>query len=62
MMRVALDSNILAYLAGVSRSAEDDGKIAQVRGLVSRLGESVSLIAPASVHDGDALITKRMNT
>ena len=46
MMRVALDSNILAYLAGVSRSAEDDGKIAKVRDLVSRLAESVSLIAP----------------
>lgn len=47
MMRVALDSNILAYLAGVSRSAEDDSKIAKVRELVSRLAESVSLIAPA---------------
>jgi predicted nucleic acid-binding protein len=47
MMRVALDSNILAYLAGVSRSTEDDGKIAKVRKLVSRLAESVSLIAPA---------------
>jgi predicted nucleic acid-binding protein len=47
MMRVALDSNILAYLAGVSRSAEDDDKIAKVRELVSRLAKSVSLIAPA---------------
>lgn len=47
MMRVALDSNILAYLAGVSRSAEDDDKIAKVREVVSRLAESVSLIAPA---------------
>lgn len=47
MMRVALDSNILAYLAGVSRSAGDDGKIAKVRELVSRLAESASLVAPA---------------
>lgn len=46
-MRVALDSNILAYLAGVSRSAEDDDKIANVRELVSRLAKTVSLIAPA---------------
>ncbi|HKT15697.1 MAG TPA: PIN domain-containing protein [Allosphingosinicella sp.] len=46
-MRVALDSNILAYLAGVSRSADDDGKIAKVRELVSRLAKSASLIAPA---------------
>jgi len=47
MMRVALDSNILAYLAGVSRSTEDDDKIAKVRELVSRLSKAVILIAPA---------------
>src|SRR3546814_20547298 len=47
MMRIALDSNILAYLAGVSRSVEDDAKIARVRELVSRLANSASLIAPA---------------
>jgi predicted nucleic acid-binding protein len=46
-MRIALDSNILAYLAGVSRSAQDDDKIAKVRALVSRLAESVSIVAPA---------------
>jgi Predicted nucleic-acid-binding protein, contains PIN domain len=46
-MRVALDSNILAYLAGVSRSTEDDDKIAKVRELVSRLSKAVILIAPA---------------
>src|SRR3546814_12885262 len=44
---IALDSNILAYLAGVSRSVEDDAKIARVRELVSRLANSASLIAPA---------------
>jgi predicted nucleic acid-binding protein len=47
MIRIALDSNILAYLAGVSRSAEDDGKIARVRALIGRLGDTASLIAPA---------------
>lgn len=46
-MRVALDTNILAYLAGVSRSAEDDGKIDRVRGLVERLALSAALLAPA---------------
>ncbi|MGJ3629440.1 type II toxin-antitoxin system Phd/YefM family antitoxin [Sphingomonas sp. MMS24-JH45] len=29
MIRVALDSNILAYLAGVCRVAEDEAKVAQ---------------------------------
>lgn len=47
MTRVALDSNILAYLAGVSRTAEDEDKIAKSRNLVARLAASVSLIAPA---------------
>lgn len=46
MTRVALDSNILAYLAGVSRGAADEGKIAAVRELVARLSPSVSFIAP----------------
>lgn len=47
MIRVALDSNILAYLAGVSRTAEDDAKIEKVRELLRDLGERVSLVAPA---------------
>ncbi len=46
MTRVALDSNILAYLAGISRSPEDDGKIAKVRALVAQLADTASLIAP----------------
>jgi predicted nucleic acid-binding protein len=45
-MRVALDSNILAYLAGVSRNAADDHKIAVVRSLLRQINESASLIAP----------------
>lgn len=46
MTRVALDSNVLAYLAGVSRTAEDEGKIAKIRALVERLANSASLVAP----------------
>jgi predicted nucleic acid-binding protein len=47
MTRVALDSNILVYLAGVSRTAEDEEKIERVRGLVGRLSRSSNLVAPA---------------
>ena len=47
MTRVALDSNVLAYLAGVSRSSDDDSKIAEARSLIRRLADLVSLIAPA---------------
>ena len=47
MTRVALDSNILVYLAGVSRVAEDEEKIGAVRSLVERLSRSSNLVAPA---------------
>ncbi len=47
MTRVALDSNVLAYLAGVSRSSEDEAKITKARSLIKRLADHVSLIAPA---------------
>jgi len=46
MSRVALDSNVLAYLAGVSRVAADDDKIDKIRKLVQRLTPAASLIAP----------------
>lgn len=47
MTRLALDTNILAYLAGGSRDARDEAKIEQVRALVGNLGAKVSLVAPA---------------
>lgn len=47
MTRVALDSNILVYLAGVSRTPADDAKVENVRKLVARLSSLVSLVAPA---------------
>ena len=47
MTRIALDSNVLAYLAGVSRSGEDEPKITEARSLIRRLADHVSLIAPA---------------
>ena len=46
-MRVALDTNILAYLAGVSRSVEDDSKVDRVRDIVEQLARSTTLLAPA---------------
>jgi predicted nucleic acid-binding protein len=47
MTRVALDSNILVYLAGVSRTSADDAKVARTRDLIKRLSALVSLVAPA---------------
>lgn len=47
MTRIGLDSNILAYLAGISRASEDDDKIARVRDLIACLSTSASLVAPS---------------
>lgn len=46
-MRVALDSNILAYSAGVRRVAEDDAKIDRTHRLMETLGQVATLVAPA---------------
>ena len=47
MISIALDSNILAYLAGVCRVPADTPKIKEVRRLITMLSPSVKLIAPA---------------
>jgi len=47
MTRVALDTNVLAYLAGVTRSSDDEAKINETRSLIKRFSDHVSLIAPA---------------
>jgi predicted nucleic acid-binding protein len=58
MNRIALDTNILAYLTGVSRVAADDVKIAVTRDLVSRLGTQASLIAPTQTL-GELFVVQR---
>jgi predicted nucleic acid-binding protein len=45
MTRVALDSNILAYLAGVDRAEEDKEKIGRIQALIRTLS-AATLIAP----------------
>jgi predicted nucleic acid-binding protein len=46
MIRVALDTNILAYLAGVCRSRSDAAKVSQIRDLIRRIGSAASLVTP----------------
>ncbi|MEQ1495893.1 MAG: PIN domain-containing protein [Novosphingobium sp.] len=45
-MRVAFDSNILAYLAGVSHGEADDAKIGLIRSAVRKLKDGVTFVAP----------------
>lgn len=45
-MRIALDTNVLAYAAGVDRAAGDSDKIASARQLLAKLSAAATLIAP----------------
>lgn len=62
MTRVALDSNILAYLAGVSRIPEDDEKIAGTRALIELLSANATLIAPAQALGELFVVLRRAGT
>lgn len=46
MTRVGLDSNVLAYLAGVDRGPDDAAKIASCHALVDRLTFVATLVTP----------------
>lgn len=46
MIRIALDTNILAYLAGVIRHPEDARKVAAVRSLIAGLSGKAAMLAP----------------
>ncbi len=46
MVRIALDTNVLAYLAGVERSSHDGLKIDKTRDLLAALEDRATLIAP----------------
>ena len=46
MIRVALDTNFLAYLAGVDRHPSDSGKIVAARRVVGALRDRATLVAP----------------
>lgn len=59
MTRVALDSNILAYLAGVARAAADEAKIERVRALVVALGARATLVAPVQALGELVVVLRR---
>jgi predicted nucleic acid-binding protein len=46
MTRIALDSNILVYLAGIARAPDDAAKIGKIGPLVARLSDGSSLLVP----------------
>jgi len=49
MKRVAFDTNVLAYMAGVERHPDDGPKVEAARSLVARLAEDSLLYLPVQV-------------
>lgn len=47
MTRIALDSNILVYFAGVSRHPDDEAKIVMIEKLIRQLKSLAELVAPS---------------
>lgn len=45
-MRVALDTNILAYVSGVDRAPGDGAKIVAARALIASLSEAATVVVP----------------
>ena len=48
-MKVALDTNILAYAAGIVAAPDDPPKVEASRDVVARLMDAVQLVAPVEV-------------
>lgn len=49
MIRIGLDTNVLAYLAGVERASADGTKVAAARDLTRRIDGRADLVAPVQV-------------
>lgn len=47
MTRIALDTNILVYLAGVGRTVADEEKVGRIRTILRSLASTATLVAPA---------------
>lgn len=59
MTRVAIDSNILIYLAGLVRSDQDRPKVERIQALFEALNGSVSWIAPVQALGETFVVMRR---
>ena len=60
MTRVALDSNILVYVAGIERAEGDAVKVDRARALFGALGNLATLVAPVQAL-GELFVVMRRN-
>lgn len=62
MQRVALDTNILAYVAGVERIPADKDKVEKARQLFAQLADAASLIVPVQTLGELFIVLSRAST
>ena len=62
MIRIALDTNILAYLAGVARLTADAPKVAQVRSLMAGISGQVQVLVPVQALGELFVVLSRAGT
>ncbi|MFM8499256.1 MAG: PIN domain-containing protein [Chakrabartia sp.] len=62
MIRIALDTNILAYLAGVARIPSDAPKVAQVRSLMAGISGQVQVLVPVQALGELFVVLSRAGT
>ena len=62
MIRIALDTNILAYLAGVARLPADAPKVAQVRSLMAGISGQVQVLVPVQALGELFVVLSRAGT
>lgn len=60
MTNIALDSNVLVYLAGVGREPQDQEKMASARKMVGKLRRTEDIVAPVQAL-GELFIVLRRN-
>lgn len=62
MARIALDTNVLAYLAGVDRSIGYAEKVDQARDILRRLADAATFIAPVQALGELFVVLSRAGT
>lgn len=60
MIHIGLDSNILAYLAGVSRHPDDAAKVVAIEGLIRSLKSVAALFAPSQALGELFIVLRRV--
>jgi len=60
MTRVALDTNVLVYIAGIAKVSEDHAKIARTHALLAGISRSATLVIPVQALGEMFVVMRRI--